>query len=141
MQLIIIKLYISLIEYKLLCPRINTQKHKQGDNRLLLPKQIKIILFSINRMKPNPLFQPIVHSVEIKNTARWSIYHRLQELEIPCKCSTDRPLQVELNYPNAIAQLCSVVKQSTASRSELIQWLNRCWKSKTRRQKSQYLGD
>jgi hypothetical protein len=79
-------------------------------------------------MKPNPPIGAIVHSVNIKNTERWSVYHRLQELEIPCKCSTNQPLQVELNNPNAIAQLCYVVKQSTASRSELIGWLNQCWK-------------
>ena len=87
-------------------------------------------------MKPSLPFQPIVHSVEIKNTERWSIYHRLQQLEIPCRCSTNLPLQVELNSPCAIAQLCFVVKQLTAPRSELIEWLNDCWKIETNSQRS-----
>ena len=79
---------------------------------------------------------PLVHPVSIKNTERWSIYHRLQELEIPCQCSTNRPLEVELDYPTAIAQLCCVVRRSTASRSELIDWLDRCWSIRSRRRKS-----
>ena len=87
-------------------------------------------------MQPNPSNQPIVHSLGIQNTERWSIYHRLQELEMPCKCSTNQPLEVELNTPNAIAQLCCVVKQSTASRGELIDWLDDCWKLRSRSNKS-----
>ena len=87
-------------------------------------------------MKTRLSFQPLVHSLEIKNTQRWSIYHRLQELEIPCQCSTDRPLQVELNHPGAIAQLCFVVKQLTAPRNELIDWLNNCWQVEIYSQKS-----
>ena len=75
--------------------------------------------------------QPIIHSVDIKSTERWSIYHRLKELEILCRCSTNQPLQVELDNPGAIAQLCFVVKGSTASRSELVDWLDDCWKIKS----------
>ena len=78
-------------------------------------------------MKSRPFNQPLIHAVGIKNTERWSIFHRLQELDIPCICSTDKPLQVQLDTPNAIAQLCSVVKQSTEPRQELINWLNNCW--------------
>ena len=72
--------------------------------------------------------QPLVHPVGIKNTERWSIYRRLQELEISCRCSTNKPLEVELNCPIAIAQLSCVVKRITASRSELIDHLYRCRK-------------
>lgn len=89
-------------------------------------------------MKPNLPLQPIIHPVSIKNTERWSIYHRLQELEIPCKCSTNQPLQVELHNPSAIAQLCYVVKQLTAPRSELVGWLNQCWKIETRSRKRKH---
>lgn len=87
-------------------------------------------------MKPGPHYQPIIHSVGIKNTERWSIYRRLQELEIPCQCSTNQPLEVELDTPSAIAQLCCVVKQLTASRSELVDWLDNCWKVKSSERKS-----
>ena len=78
-------------------------------------------------MKSSPSEQPIIHTVGIKNTERWSIFHRLQELDIPSICSTNKPLQVQLDNPSAIAQLCSVVKQTTASRHELIHWLDNCW--------------
>lgn len=81
-------------------------------------------------MKSSSLSQPIIHAISIRNTERWSIYRRLRELEIPCQCATNRPLSVELNCPYAIAQLCSVVKQSTASRSKLIDWLEECWQMK-----------
>ena len=87
-------------------------------------------------MTTSPASQPIVHSVGIKNTERWSIYHRLQELEIPCRCSTNRPLEVELAHPYAIAQLCCVVKRTTASRSELVDWLDDCWRIKSKHKPS-----
>lgn len=82
-------------------------------------------------MKPNPPSPAIAHIVDIKDTQRWQIYRRLQELEIPCQCATNQPLQVEINSPLAIAQLTCVVKQLTASRSKLINWLDDCWKLKS----------
>ena len=86
-------------------------------------------------MKPSPSNQPIIHSVDVDFNERWSIYHRLQELDIPCICATNKPLSVQLDHANAIAQLCSVVKHSTASRAELIDWLDDCWKTKAKGQK------
>ena len=87
-------------------------------------------------MKPNPPSPAIAHIVDIKYTERWQIYRRLQELEIPCHCSTNQPLQVEIDSPLAIAQLCSVVELSIAPRSELIDRLENCWKLKSKRRKS-----
>lgn len=87
-------------------------------------------------MKPSPPSPAIFHSVNIKDTQRWQIYRRLQELKIPCHCSTNQPLVVEINSAGAIAQLCSVVKQSTASRSELINRLNKCWRLRSKRRKN-----
>ena len=87
-------------------------------------------------MKPSTSNQPITHSVEIDFNQRWGVYHRLQELGIPCNCFSNQPLQVEIDNPRAIAQLSCVVKQSTASRSELIDWLDNCWKLKSKRRKS-----
>ena len=78
-------------------------------------------------MKSSSPSQPIIYTIGIKHTERWSIYRRLTELEIPCQCVTNRPLSVELDCPYAIAQLNSVVKQLTASRSKLIDWLEKCW--------------
>jgi len=87
-------------------------------------------------MEPSTSNQPIIHAVGIENTERWSIYHRLQELDIPCICSTNKPLEVQLDCPNAIVQLCSVVTQVTASRTELIHRLNDCWMLKSEKLKS-----
>ena len=86
-------------------------------------------------MKSRPTERLIIHSVSIETTERWSIYHRLLELDIPCACSTNKPLQVQLDNPSAIAQLCSVVRHTTASRSELIHHLNCCWQIKSERRK------
>lgn len=86
-------------------------------------------------MTSNPSNQPIIHPVGIKNTERWTVYYRLQELGIPCICSTNQPLKVQLDNPSAIAQLCSVVKHSTGSRPELINWLNNCWQICLKRSK------
>ena len=58
---------------------------------------------------------------------RWRIYHRLQELMIPCCCPVDGSLRIEINHGMALILLCSTVMQFTASRQELINWLERCW--------------
>lgn len=89
-------------------------------------------------MKSSPPNQPIVHAVGIENTARWIVYNRLQQLEIPCRCSTNRPLEVELNSPIAIAQLSCLVKRVTASRSDLVDCLNDCWKIKSKYRSTKY---
>ncbi|MDJ0733691.1 MAG: hypothetical protein QNJ47_06315 [Nostocaceae cyanobacterium] len=58
---------------------------------------------------------------------RWRIYHRLQELMIPCSCPVDGSLRVEINNSIALILLHSTVMQFTATRTELINWLERCW--------------
>lgn len=60
---------------------------------------------------------------------RWVVYHRLRELQIPCSCATNEPLQVQLSSPTAMIQLWSVTKQYSSSRCELIQWLKDCWRA------------
>lgn len=65
--------------------------------------------------------------VEVKWADRWAVHHRLQELQIPCYCKSDFPLQVDIRNPTAAIQLWSVVKQITTPRHELISWLNECW--------------
>jgi hypothetical protein len=64
---------------------------------------------------------------------RWQVYQRLQELDIPCGCETNQPLQVEINSPLAVIQLWSVMQQFTASRQELIWTLKRSWQSPYRK--------
>ncbi|AFY58709.1 hypothetical protein Riv7116_6368 [Rivularia sp. PCC 7116] len=65
--------------------------------------------------------------VQIPYHQRWQIYHRLQELNIPCSCMQDGSLQVQINNPMTAILLHSTVVQFTASRQSLISWLERCW--------------
>lgn len=62
----------------------------------------------------------------ISRCDRWLACQRLQDLNIPCQCQSDGCLRVEITHPVAILQLRSVVQQITASRPELIDWLERC---------------
>ncbi len=65
--------------------------------------------------------------VQVNWIDRWSVYKRLQELEIPCYCGAQQPLRVNIcNCRDAIQLMC-VVKQITAPRQVLIQNLKRCW--------------
>ena len=66
---------------------------------------------------------------------RWHIYRRLQELKIPCKCSTGKPLTVTIDTPTAVIQVWSVTRTQSIlhgrgfanGRSQLVDWLNRCF--------------
>ncbi|VEP11966.1 conserved hypothetical protein [Hyella patelloides LEGE 07179] len=69
-------------------------------------------------------------TIQINWSDRWQVYYRLQALEVECSCQTDRPLQVYLGNSQAVVQTWSVVKQFTANRQELIDWLNQCWIAK-----------
>lgn len=69
--------------------------------------------------------------IEVAWSERWQVYHRLKALEIECSCQTDKPLQAYLSNPKTAIQLWSVVKQCTANRQELIDWLNQCWQIKS----------
>jgi hypothetical protein len=64
---------------------------------------------------------------------RWQVYHRLQALEIPCQCATNKPLKIQLDSTKTAIQLWSVTRQFTASRDELVQWLECCWQMKSYR--------
>lgn len=57
----------------------------------------------------------------------WLVCLRLWELAIPCWCEPEQPLRVQINSATAAAQLWSVVRQLTASRLELVSWLEDCW--------------
>jgi len=58
---------------------------------------------------------------------RWQVSQRLQELNISCQCASDGQLTIEIQHPIDILQLRSVIQQSTASRTDLLDWLERCW--------------
>ncbi|QLE54327.1 Asr1405/Asl0597 family protein [Nostoc sp. TCL26-01] len=81
-------------------------------------------------MKPSSPQIEEKYLVEISWADRWLVYQRLRELDIPCSCETDKPLQVEINTPTAAIQLWSVVRQFTSSRQDLIWSLKRIWQSR-----------
>ncbi|MGB3761066.1 MAG: Asr1405/Asl0597 family protein [Rivularia sp. (in: cyanobacteria)] len=78
-------------------------------------------------MLPPHGFNVLHQRVQIPYDQRWQIYHRLQELDIPCCCKSDGSLQVQIDNWIAAILLHSTVIQFTASRRSLINWLERCW--------------
>jgi len=68
-----------------------------------------------------------IHVVSVPRIDRWRIYHRLQELMIPCWCPEDGSLRVEVQGGMGALLLRSVVQQFVASRQEMVFWLERCW--------------
>jgi hypothetical protein len=69
----------------------------------------------------------IIDVVAVPRTDRWRIYHRLQELQIPCWCLPDGSLHVEVQNITGAFLLRSVVQQFVASRQEMVSWLEQCW--------------
>lgn len=63
----------------------------------------------------------------ISRCDRWQACQRLQELHVVCHCAANGRLQVEINHPVDILQLRSVIQQLTASRSDLLHFLEQCW--------------
>ncbi|MGA7936094.1 MAG: Asr1405/Asl0597 family protein [Kovacikia sp.] len=81
-------------------------------------------------MNPSRFQSSTPQVLMISRCDRWQAYQRFQELEIPCHCSAEGYLKVEVNTPLAALQVKSVVQQLTASRAELTDWLERCWQTK-----------
>ncbi|MEL6553167.1 MAG: Asr1405/Asl0597 family protein [Cyanobacteria bacterium J06621_11] len=69
----------------------------------------------------------LASSMTVACDDRWQVYHRLQSLEIDCTCGGFRPLQVDIKTPTELLQLRSVVQHVSASRTDLVAQLNRCW--------------
>lgn len=67
--------------------------------------------------------------VQISRRDRWQVYHRLQELKILCWCPADGSLRVEINNSIEAALVRSTIMQFIADRSELVDWLQRCWQA------------
>lgn len=81
-----------------------------------------------NSEKPNSLASQQTRKViAVKWAHRWEVFRRLQALEIDCQCSTNEPLLVNLDSPTTLAQVWSVMRQSTSQRHQLVDWLNDCW--------------
>ncbi|MEC4819279.1 MAG: hypothetical protein SAK29_39310 [Scytonema sp. PMC 1069.18] len=78
-------------------------------------------------MLPRCRKQTSEHILQIPLCDRWRIYHRLQELTIPCSCPPDGSLRVRVNGCLTAMLVRSTIQQFMASRQELIDWLERCW--------------
>ena len=64
---------------------------------------------------------------KINRCERWSVYRRLQELNIPSWCPADGALWVEIDNCIHAILLRSTIQQFVSTRSESIDWLERCW--------------
>ena len=65
--------------------------------------------------------------IEVRDSDRWEIYHRLRELGIDCQCKMHQPLKVQVSSPGDAIQLWSVIQQITAPRCHLLRWIDKCW--------------
>jgi hypothetical protein len=66
--------------------------------------------------------------VEVECGDRWQVYHRLQDLEIPCQCRAHKALKAYITSPTDAVLLWCVVRHVSLSRPEQVQVLERCWK-------------
>ncbi|MBC5794428.1 MAG: Asr1405/Asl0597 family protein [Sphaerospermopsis kisseleviana] len=66
------------------------------------------------------------HVIDVSWSERWQVYQRLNELDIPCHCQSNQPLQVEITNPQIAIQVWSVVRQVKAYRQDLICHLKDC---------------
>ncbi|HLO85070.1 MAG TPA: hypothetical protein VK203_08685 [Nostocaceae cyanobacterium] len=73
------------------------------------------------------MLSPSEQILQIPLGDRWQIYHRLQELMIPCSCLPDGCLSVQVNSPQTAILVRSILMQFFASRHQLIEWLECCW--------------
>lgn len=76
----------------------------------------------------NPNLQ-LGQTFKIQGIDRWQVYRRLDELAVPCWCAPHQPLQVRIDNTTIALQVWSVLKQFTASKQELCEWLEGCWKA------------
>ena len=79
---------------------------------------------------PNSSLHQPKEAIAVKWAYRWEVFRRLKALEIDCQCATNEPLLVDLDSPTTLVQIWSVIRQSTAERHQLVDWLNDCWRVK-----------
>lgn len=65
--------------------------------------------------------------MEVECSDRWQVYHRLQELGIPCQCRAHKALKAFITNPTDALLLWSVVRTVSSTKSERIECLERCW--------------
>ncbi|NEO85823.1 MAG: hypothetical protein F6J87_16455 [Spirulina sp. SIO3F2] len=68
----------------------------------------------------------MVLELSLTGSDRWEMYHRLQDLDIPCSCQAHRPLQVHCRSTLDAIQCWSIARQLTQPRLVLAQVLDAC---------------
>ena len=63
----------------------------------------------------------------IQRCDRWSIHHRLQELNVTCACPADGSLRVAVDNVADLVLAHSAIRQFITSRQDQADWLDRCW--------------
>ena len=69
----------------------------------------------------------VVPIVDIPDWGKPKIYHRLQELAIPCWRTRDGNIWVEISDVNAAVLIHKTIKQAVTQRQELVELLQNCW--------------
>ena len=82
---------------------------------------------SQSAMNPTTPISVSSQAIAINGLERWDIYHRLQELDIPCECSTQKLLSVVVSSPSDLIQVWTVVRRITSSKRDLVELLKGCW--------------
>ena len=77
--------------------------------------------------KSTPPDATVSQVAKINRCDRWIVYRRLQELNIPCWCPPDGTLWIEIDRCIHAILLRSTIQQFVSTRSELTEWLERCW--------------
>ncbi|MEL7068684.1 MAG: Asr1405/Asl0597 family protein [Cyanobacteria bacterium J06581_3] len=84
----------------------------------------------MEKFQPTSTHPKSGHVVSVSRVDRWSINHRLQELNIACDCPADGTLLVDVDHAVALLLVNSVVRRFQIHRQASIDWLERCWGSK-----------
>lgn len=76
--------------------------------------------------------EPSVLQAEVRldQISRWNVYHRLQELAIPCHCRAGTPLQVQANTATDAIQIWSVIQRVTSTKQITVDHLEHCWQQR-----------
>lgn len=75
-------------------------------------------------IRPNSFISQVT---KIQRSERWIVRRRLQELNITSWCPADGALWIEIDSCLNAILLRSTIQGFVSTRSESIDWLERCW--------------
>ncbi len=76
---------------------------------------------------PRPTEAIVAAVAKIDRCDRWQAHQRLQQLSIACWCPEDGQLWVAIENCREAILLRSAIQSLTTPRTELVDWLERCW--------------